>query len=71
MGQYRQNVLKKYTIHEYNIGDNQHKKRLQGKKARIAILITLIVTALVEVLFRAIVMRGAVLGIANAGEQVF
>ena len=71
MGQYRQNVLKKYTIQESNIGENQHEKRLQGKKARIAILITLIVTALVEVLFRAIVMREAVLGIANAGEQVF
>ena len=46
------------------------KKRLQGEKARIPILITLIVTALVEVLFRAIVMKEAALGIANAGEQV-
>ena len=46
------------------------KKLLQGKKSRIAILIALIVTALVEVLFRAIVMREATLGIANAGEQV-
>lgn len=45
-------------------------KKLQGQKARIAILITLIVTALVEVLFRAIGMREAVIGIANAGEQV-
>ena len=45
-------------------------KRLQGEKARIAILITLIVTSLVEVLFRAIVMREAALGIANAGEQI-
>ena len=45
-------------------------KKLQGQKARIAILITLIVTALVEVLFRAIVMKEAALGIANAGEQV-
>ena len=45
-------------------------KRLQGQKARIAILITLIVTALVDVLFRAIVMGEAALGIANAGEQV-
>jgi hypothetical protein len=45
-------------------------KRLQGKKARIAILITLIVTSLVDVLFRAIVMREAALGIANSGEQV-
>lgn len=45
-------------------------KRLQGQKARIAILITLIVTSLAEVLFRAIVMREAALGIANAGEQV-
>ena len=45
-------------------------KRLQGQKARIAILITLIVTALVDVLFRALVMGEAALGIANAGEQV-
>ena len=45
-------------------------KKLQGQKARIAILITLIVTALAEVLFRAIVMREAALGTANAGEQV-
>ena len=46
------------------------KKILQGKQARIAILITLIVTALVEALFRAIVMGKAALSIANAGEQV-
>lgn len=45
-------------------------KRLQGQKARIAILITLIVTALADVLFRAIVMKEAALGVANAGEQV-
>ena len=45
-------------------------KKLQGEKARIAILITLIITSLVEVLFRAIVMKEAALGIANAGEQV-
>jgi hypothetical protein len=45
-------------------------KKLQGQKARIAILITLIVTSLVDVLFRAIVMKEATLGIANAGEQV-
>ena len=45
-------------------------KKLQGEKARIAILITLIITSLVEVLFRAIVMKEATLGIANAGEQV-
>jgi hypothetical protein len=45
-------------------------RKLQGQKARIAILITLIVTSLVEVLFRAIVMKEAALGIANAGEQV-
>ena len=45
-------------------------KKLQGQKARIAILITLIVTSLVDVLFRAIVMKEAALGIANAGEQV-
>ena len=45
-------------------------KKLQGQKARIAILITLIVTSLAEVLFRAIVMKEASLGVANAGEQV-
>ena len=45
-------------------------KKLQGQKARIAILITLIVTALADVLFRAIVMKEAALSIANAGEQV-
>lgn len=45
-------------------------KKLQGEKARIAILITLIVTSLVDVLFRAIVMREATLGTSNAGEQV-
>jgi hypothetical protein len=45
-------------------------KRLQGKKARIAILVTLIATSLVDVLFRAIVMKEAALSIANAGEQV-
>ena len=45
-------------------------KKLQGQKARIAILITLIVTSLVDVLFRAIAMKEAALGIANAGEQV-
>ena len=45
-------------------------KKLQGQKARIAILITLIVTSLVDVLFRAIVMKEAALGVANAGEQV-
>ena len=45
-------------------------KKLQGEKARIAILITLIITALAEVLFRAIVMKEAALGVANAGEQV-
>ena len=45
-------------------------KRLQSKKVRIAILITLIVAALVDVHFRAIVMREAALDIANAGEQV-
>jgi hypothetical protein len=45
-------------------------QKLQGKKARIAILITLIVASLVDVLFRAIVMREAALGTTNAGEQV-
>jgi hypothetical protein len=45
-------------------------KKLQGQKAGIAILITLIVTALADVLFRVIVMKEAALGTANAGEQV-
>ena len=45
-------------------------KKHQSQKARISILITLIVTSLAEVLFRAIVMREAALGVANAGEQV-
>ena len=45
-------------------------KKLQGPKARTAILITLIVTALAEVIFRALVLKEASLGIANAGEQV-
>ena len=46
------------------------KNRLHDKKSRITILITLLVVALAEVLFRAIVMREAALGVANAGEQV-
>ena len=46
------------------------KKTLQGTKSRIAILITLIVTAFAEVLFRALVMKEAALSVANAGEQV-
>ena len=46
------------------------KQRLNNTKSRIAILVTLIVVALAEVLFRAIVMREAALGTANAGEQV-
>jgi hypothetical protein len=54
----------------YFKGEILMKKRLQGKKTRITILITLIVTALVDVLFRAVVMGEAALGIANAGEQV-
>lgn len=46
------------------------KKTLQNPKSRIAILIALIVTALAEVLFRAIAMKEAALATANAGEQV-
>ena len=45
-------------------------KKLQGEKARIVILLALIITALVDVFYRAIVMKEAALGIANAGEQV-
>ena len=45
-------------------------KTLQGQKARIGILIALIVTSLAEILFRAIVMKEAAIGTANAGEQV-
>ena len=45
-------------------------KYLHDKKSRLAILITLIVIALVEVLFRAIALGEAALGTANAGEQV-
>ena len=46
------------------------KKTFQNPKSRIAILIALIVTALAEVLFRAIAMKEAALATANAGEQV-
>ena len=45
-------------------------KKLQGQKAKIAILIALIVTALAEVLFRAIAVGEAALSTANAGEQI-
>ena len=46
------------------------KKILQSPKTRIAVLIALIVTALAEVLFRAIAVGEAALGTANAGEQI-
>ena len=45
-------------------------KTLQGQKARIGILLALIVTSLAEILFRSIVMKEAALGTANAGEPV-
>lgn len=46
------------------------KKRLHDKKAGIAILIALIVISLAEVIFRAIVMKEAILTTANLGEQL-
>ena len=45
------------------------KKRLHDKKAGIAILISLIVIALAELIFRAIVIKEAVLTTSNLGEQ--
>ena len=45
------------------------KKRLHDKKAGIAILISLIVIALAEIIFRATVMGEAVLTTSNLGEQ--
>ena len=45
------------------------KKRLHDKKAGIALLISLIVIALAELIFRAIVIKEAVLTTSNLGEQ--
>ena len=46
------------------------KKRLHDKKAGIAILISLIVISLAELIFRATVIKEAVLTTANLGEQL-
>ena len=46
------------------------KKRLHDKKAGIAILATLILISLAELIFRAIVMGSAVLVTSNLGEQL-
>ena len=46
------------------------KKTLQNPKTKIVVLIALIVTALAEVLFRAIAVGKAALATANAGEQI-
>jgi hypothetical protein len=46
------------------------KKRLHDKKAGIAILISLIIISLAEVLFRSFVLKEAMLATANLGEQV-
>ena len=46
------------------------KKRLHDKKAGIAILLSLIIISLAEVIFRAVAMGEAVLTTANLGEQL-
>ena len=46
------------------------RKRLHDKKAGIAILFALIIISLAEVIFRATVIREAVLTTANLGEQL-
>ena len=46
------------------------KKRLHDKKAGIALLISLIVIALAEIIFRATVIKEAVFTTANFGEQL-
>lgn len=46
------------------------KKRLHDKKAGIAILISLIIISLAEIIFRAVAMGEAVLTTANLGEQL-
>ena len=46
------------------------KKRLHDKKAGIAILISLIVISLAELIFRATVIKEAVLTTSNLGEQL-
>ena len=46
------------------------KKRLHDKKAGIALLISLIVISLAEIIFRATVIKEAVLTTSNLGEQI-
>ena len=46
------------------------KKRLHDKKAGIAILISLIIISLAEIIFRAVAVGEAVLTTANLGEQL-
>ena len=46
------------------------KKRLHDKKAGIAILISLIVIALADIIFRAVAIGEAVLTTSNLGEQI-
>ena len=46
------------------------KKRLHDKKAGVAILITLIIVSIAEMIFRATTLGKAVLTTSNAGEQV-
>ena len=46
------------------------KKRLHDKKAGIAILLTLIIISVAEVIFRAVAMGKAVLTTSNLGEQL-
>ena len=46
------------------------KKRLHDKKAGIAILISLIIISLAEIIFRAVAMGEAILTTANLGEQL-
>ena len=46
------------------------KKRLHDKKAGIAILISLIIISIAEIIFRATVIGEAVLTTANLGEQL-
>ena len=46
------------------------KKRLHDKKAGIAILISLIIISLAEIIFRAVVMGERVLSTSNVGEQI-
>ena len=46
------------------------KKRLHDKKAGVAILVSLIIISLAEIIFRAVAMGEAILTTANLGEQL-